>query len=155
MDILTKYFALIAGSIDGLKEATLLKDEGILNSMVYHVLAEMDDSYSQSCELLEIMKTQNNVKAVARLFQIIHHDYKDLAGMIPELSTGVRFSQYLCDQAELSVMVHNGTVVVGLSRIPVSNFYIHNKVYIYFTRLKRYNNFKNNKYNNNNNNMFL
>lgn len=120
MDILNKYSVLIAESIDGAREATFLKDEHVLNSAAYYTLLEMDDPFEQSHELLEIIKAQNNQKAAARLFQAIQQDYRDIANMIPELSSGERFSQNLGDDVDLKVMVHDGEVLVAIARIPVS-----------------------------------
>ena len=119
MDILRKYTAVITGTIDGIEVAERLKNERELNMSAYLTLLYMENPEDQASEFVEMLIQQHNIKGVARLFQIIQRDYKDLASMIPELSNGERFSTHLGDGVLLKVLINDGEVKVDIMAMQV------------------------------------
>ena len=119
MDILRKYTAVITGTIDGIEVAERLKNEMELNMSAYLTLLYMENPENQASEFVEMLIQQHNIKGVARLFQIIQRDYKDLASMIPELSNGERFSTHLGDGLLLKVLINDGEVKVDIMAMQV------------------------------------
>ena len=97
MDIIAKYANIIALYCDNTDLLEYLKDNGGITLSTYWVMKysyEQEETYLQD-NIVDMILNHKNTKAAGYLFQYMAIKHPQLIMMIPELSTGERYSLHL------------------------------------------------------------
>lgn len=120
MEIVKKYKDVITLYVDCTPLIEYLKDIGAITMASYWVLKYLKDYQDINKEFIDMIINQRNTHAVAHLLAFATENTPQVIQMIPELSTGERYSVHLGNGNFLKVINGTDYGMVMLTKIQVS-----------------------------------